>query len=104
MTTDGSPTSIADGAEDLRDVAARSLRRRQDFYNHLVAYLVVNGVLVATWVVLGFVTGFWFPWPLFPLAGWGVGLAMHAYATFGPPSRPISDEEIQREMRRLDRR
>lgn len=93
----------AGGTEDLRAVAARSLRRKQDFYNDLVAYLVVNGLLIAIWVVIGFVTDFWFPWPLFPLAGWGIGLAMHAYATYGPPSRPITDEAIRQEMRRLER-
>lgn len=85
----------------LHEAAVRRLHRRQEFHSHLAAYLIVNGLLIATWLVLAFTVGFWFPWPLFPVAGWGIGLAMHAYETYGPPSRPITDEAIEQEMRRL---
>lgn len=101
MTVDESTTDIDNGTDDLREAATRNLHRKQEFRTHLAAYLIVNGLLVATWLVLWFVVGFWFPWPLFPVAGWGIGLAMHAYATYGPPSRPITGQAIEREMRRL---
>jgi len=89
---------------DLRSVALRRLHRRREFFAHLSSYLIVNGALVAVWLILGFTGGFWFPWPLFPMAGWGIGLAFHAWAAFGPPSRPIDEEAIAREVERLQRR
>src|SRR3569833_2340910 len=89
---------------DLRALAIRRLHRKREFYEHLVSYLIVNGMLVAVWLILGLTTGAWFPWPLFPMAGWGVGLAFHAWAAFGPTSRPNDEAAVAREMDRLRQR
>jgi hypothetical protein len=37
-------------------------------------------------------------WPGWILGGWSTGLALHAWKVYGP--RPISEEEIRREMSR----
>jgi hypothetical protein len=100
MTTTPTPS----GDDTLRSAAVQRLHRRRDFFQHLISYVIVNTLLVTVWLVLGLTAGFWFPWPLFPIAGWGIGLAFHAWATFGPPSRPISEDAITREMQRLSRR
>jgi hypothetical protein len=102
-TTDR-PTEHASAEDDLRSAAVRSLRRKRDFLQHLASYVIVNGMLVTAWVVVGLTSHFWFPWPIFPIVGWGVGIAFHAWAVFGPASRPPSDETVEREMRRLGRR
>lgn len=49
-----------------------------------------------------FVTGTWFPWPLFTVFRWGIGLGFHAWDAYG--RRPFSDEEVRREEALLDRR
>ena len=90
--------------EDLRTTAIRRLHRKREFVEHLVSYLIVNGMLVAVWLVIGLTADAWFPWPLFPIAGWGIGLAFHAWAAFGPPTRPIDEAAVEREMDRLTRR
>jgi hypothetical protein len=90
--------------EDLRATAIRRLHRKREFIEHLASYLIVNGILVAVWLVIGLTADAWFPWPLFPIAGWGIGLAFHAWAAFGPPSRPIDESAVEREMDRLARR
>ncbi|WP_170861043.1 2TM domain-containing protein [Trujillonella endophytica] len=82
----------------------RRLRAKREFAEHLIAYVGVNGLLWTVWLVVGLTADAWFPWPLFPMAGWGIGLAFHAWATFGPPSRPISERAIDREMQRLSSR
>lgn len=97
MTTTPAPTTD----DDIRAAAIRRLHRKRDFLQHLASYLIVNTLLVTVWLVIGLTAGAWFPWPLFPIAGWGIGLAFHAWATFGPPSRPISEEAIDREIQRL---
>lgn len=42
---------------------------------HATAYALVNALLVGTWAL----TGHGFFWPFFPIAGWGIGLGMHAF-------------------------
>jgi hypothetical protein len=38
---------------------------------------------VAIWVLVGVVSDDWYPWFVFPLLGWGIGLAAHYVAVRG---------------------
>jgi hypothetical protein len=42
-----------------------------------------------------------FFWPIFPIAGWGIGVAANAWDVFG--REPVTEERIQREMSHLRR-
>ena len=64
---------------------------------HVLIYLLVNGFLVVIWAV----TSGDFFWPIFPIAGSGIGLAANAWDVYG--RRPISESEIRQEMDRLRR-
>jgi hypothetical protein len=90
--------------DDLRTIAIRRLHRKREFLEHLASYLIVNTMLVAVWLVIGLTADAWFPWPLFPITGWGVGLAFHAWAAFGPTARPIDEAAVEREIERLQSR
>jgi Domain of unknown function (DUF1707)/2TM domain len=65
-------------------------RARAAFQRHLLWYLCINGLLVVIWAL----TGFGYFWPVWPILGWGIGLASHAFAAYGPradedePRRP----------------
>jgi hypothetical protein len=83
---------------NLRQEAVRSLRKKRDFRSHVVAYVLVNALLVGIWAA----TGADFFWPVFPIAGWGIGLAFNAWDVYG--RRPISEAAIEAEQRRLSRR
>jgi 2TM domain-containing protein len=83
--------------EELRAAAVRSVKEKQDFRGHLVAYLLVNALLVGIWAV----TGADFFWPIFPILGWGIGIAFHAWDVYG--RRPVSEDRIREEMERLRR-
>jgi hypothetical protein len=83
---------------DLRSAALLSLRRRHGFENHVVVYLIVN---LAIWLTVGAIWDVWFPWSLVPAGVWGIGLAFHAWFTFGPPNQPITEDEVEREVVRL---
>jgi len=91
---EGAPTPTDDA---LREAAVTRLRKKRDFGMHVLVYLLVNGFLVVIWAV----TGADFFWPIFPIAGWAIGLAANAWDVYG--RRPISESEIQREMERLRR-
>ena len=59
--------------------AKKRVTEIKDFYHHLVVYGVVNVVLI----ILNLMTSpgyYWFVWPLF---GWGIGVALHGVSVFG---------------------
>ena len=79
---------------DQRKAAIKRLKKKRDFRNNVVSYVLINAFLVVIWAVGG--EGFF--WPVFVMAGWGVGLAMHGWKVYG--QKPISEESIQHEMGR----
>ncbi|PRP66307.1 2TM domain-containing protein [Nonlabens agnitus] len=51
----------------------------KSFYNHVIIYFIVNAGLAA----LNYYGDQWrFPWFLFPLLGWGIGLLSHAAGVY----------------------
>jgi hypothetical protein len=47
------------------------------FHIHLTVFVAVQLLLVAVWALQWQLGGTAYPWFLFALAGWGVGLAIH---------------------------
>jgi hypothetical protein len=83
--------------EERREAAVKRLKDKRDFRNHVAAYVLVNALLVAIWAFSG---GGYF-WPIWSIAGWGVGLAFNAWAVYF--ERPITEDDIRREMQRDQR-
>ena len=77
-----------------REAAVQRLKAKRDFRNHVAIYVIVNALLVVIWAA----TGAGYFWPIWPIAGWGIGLAFNAWAVYY--ERPITEEEIRREMER----
>ena len=84
-------------ADELREQALSSLKKKRDFRGHVFIYVAVNSVLVVIWAI----TSGGFFWPIFPILGWGIGVAANAWDVYG--RKPISEEEIAREAERLRR-
>jgi uncharacterized membrane protein len=78
-----------------RKKAIARLKQKSDFRAHLFAYLVVNASFVVIWLA----TGASFFWPIFPMLGWGIGLVFHAWDVYW--RKPISEEQIRREMEHM---
>jgi hypothetical protein len=52
-------------------------------------YLLVMAGLVAVWAAVGVTAHAWYPWPVWPALGWGIGLVKHARAAYaGQTPRP----------------
>ena len=83
---------------DLRAAAIQRLKKKQDFRAHLLVYVLVNAFLWAIWVLTD--PG-GHPWPVYPMAGWGIGVVANAWDVYA--RRPISEEDVERELRRLRR-
>jgi hypothetical protein len=80
--------------DELREQARKRLEKRREFGTHVVAYAVVNAMLIATWALTG---GGYF-WPAWVLGFWGIGLVMNAWDVFW--RHPITEADIDRELRR----
>lgn len=60
---------------------------RLGFRIHLAVYLAVQALLVATWAFTSsWDDGLPFPWFIFPLLGWAIGLVAH-YAAYSARRR-----------------
>ena len=81
--------------QSSRDRAVTHLKKRRDFRTHLLVFLLVNGFLTAIWAVKD-LHGFF--WPIFPIAGWGIGLVMNAWDVYW--RRDITEDDIQHEIDR----
>lgn len=94
MTTDVRPPAPT----ELRDAAMKQLRKKRGLQAHLLAYVMVNLLINVFWLLT---TPGGFYWPMFPLLGWGIGVAFNVWDVYAPtPTEP----QIQREMTRLSKR
>lgn len=87
-------------AERQERNALQVLRKQQwrGFSRHLVPYLIVNGMLVTLNVLTTH-----FPWALFPMFGWGIGLVSHFMAVVAP-NRQRLERLLERQRDRERRR
>jgi hypothetical protein len=102
----GEPVPVGPGEWDkqLRTEAIARLKRKRKFAEDAVAYVSVNGVLWVIWTLSDRSSDGSMPWPAWVSAIWGFFLALDAWRAYGrwPGSlhRPISEAEIEREMKR----
>jgi len=84
--------------EELYSQARKRVEERKGFYIHFALYIAVNILLVIIWAV----TGAGFPWFVFPLGGWGIGILFLFLEVF-VFSRQTDWEkrQIEREVERL---
>ena len=86
----------ATNEEELRKQAIHSLKKKQNFRNSLIAYVLVNLFLIGIWAISDS-DNFW---PIWVIGAWGLGLAFQAYDTYGRRST-VSESEISEEMNRI---
>ena len=79
----------------FREREARQILKRRAFYLHLAVFIAVQIVLIGVWAL----AGGGFPWFLFALMGWGIGLVAHGAAAF-LLANP-NDIVLEREQKRL---
>jgi hypothetical protein len=85
--------------QDLLQRAHRRVKLKTGFYIHLSVYLLVNVGLAAINLAAGGK-----PWHLGPLAGWGLGLAIHGLVTFaGLRGEGLRQRMLDRELQTLKR-
>jgi len=85
--------------EELYRKARERVEEKKGFFIHFAIYILVNILLVIIWA---FPAGGGYPWFLWPLGGWGIGILFHFLGVF-VFSRPSGWErrEIEKEVERL---
>lgn len=81
----------------VRAAAVKRIEERQAFVAHLASYVIVNTALVVIWLV----TGAGVFWPMWPMLGWGIGIAFHALSL---RDQGITEEQIAAEAAKLQAR
>ncbi|HEX6817982.1 MAG TPA: 2TM domain-containing protein [Ktedonobacterales bacterium] len=81
--------------QQRREQATKRIRDKNAFKLHLVAYLVINALFVVLWAL----SGIGYFWPIFPIVGWGAGVAVHGYCVYG--GNKVTEAQIERDMKRL---
>jgi adenylate cyclase len=72
--------------------AIERIQAKRAFAIHARVYVAVNLLLIVVWAL----TSRRYFWPIWPILGWGVGLGANYWRAF--LHKPISDDEIRREM------
>jgi hypothetical protein len=75
-------------------------KKRVEFRTHLVVYLVINGMLWFIW----YITGSTYPWPVWPMMGWGIGLIFHYIFDYRRHRLFSEDEEFERLKKEFNRK
>lgn len=80
-----------------RKLARKRVEAQRKFRADLVLYVVANLFLLGVWLV----TGAGYFWPGWVLAGWGALLLLDGWNAF--LRRPVTEEDVDAELRRLRR-
>ena len=79
------------------EVELLSARARRDFKIHATIFAVVmTGQIILNALLIAF-TDTKFPWVVFPLVGWGIGLACNYHAVYRRPGRHIRARQTMAE-------
>ena len=65
--------------EQIYEEARKRVEAKKGFFVHFAVYIAVNIMLVLIWA---FAAGGGFPWFIFPLGGWGIGILFHFLGVF----------------------
>jgi hypothetical protein len=89
------PPTVGDGGKDpkLWELA----QKRASFKSHLATYVVMNAFFWILWYLNGRNGGHngW-PWPVWPMLGWGIGLVFHYIGAYISPKENLAEREYEK--------
>ena len=89
---------------ELRDLATHRLQARRDLRGYLLVWAGVSALVLAIWAITSALAeNLYYFWPVWPIAGMGVGAAAKALYAYGPPRALITQDDVDAEVSRLSR-
>ena len=87
--------------KEIYEEARKRVEEKKGFFIHFTVYIVINIMLVLIWA---FASGSVFPWFIFPLGGWGIGIIFHFLGVFVFSRRTGWERrEIEKEVEKIKR-
>jgi len=84
--------------EDIREAARKRIKAKRDFWGMVLIFLALTILLNVLWLIGGYQQYYW---PMWPMIGFALATVFTAFNVYGPGGRPITDEAVDREVRRL---
>ena len=85
--------------QELYEKAKKRVEEKKGFFIHVTTYILVNILLVLIWA---FPAGGGYPWFLWALGGWGIGLLFHFLGVFVfSKETGWEKKELEKEVERL---
>ena len=85
--------------EQIYEEAKKRVEAKKGFYKNLVTYVIVNIILVLIWA---FASGGGYPWFLWVLGFWGIGIIFNYFNVFVWPKKG-DKAAIEKEAERIRR-
>jgi len=80
--------------KELYEKARKRVEEKKGFYTHFAVYILVNILLVIIWA---FPAGGGYPWFLWPLGGWGIGILFDFLRVF------VFSQQTEWDRRQIDK-
>jgi hypothetical protein len=94
LATSEAPTTLS--PHEIERLARRRAGAKLGWFIHAAVFIAVNALLVTISLLHGR------PWAMFPLMGWGLGLAIHgAVVWLGSPGSALHERLLNNERQRL---
>ena len=71
-------------------------RRRASFKTNFVTYIIVNSFFWLLWYFGGGDNNSKYPWPIWPMLGWGIGLIFHYLSAYVNPKENAVQKEYDK--------
>ncbi len=85
--------------KELYEKARKRVEEKKGFYAHFAIYILVNILLVIIWA---FPAGGGYPWFLWPLGGWGIGVLFDFLRVFVFSGQTEWDRrQVEKEVEKL---
>lgn len=83
--------------DQLRAAAVKRIKGKREFWRTVGVFVIVSLLLTAIWALSG--AGYF--WPVWAMFGMGIATAFMAWGAYGPQERPVSEQEINDEIRKM---
>ena len=70
--------------------------QRASFKRHLFTYLIMTVFFWVVWYLSGGYDVNSFPWPVWPMIGWGIGIAFHYVNAYVLPKSNATEREYEK--------
>lgn len=83
--------------QNVEQTAYQNAKLKVEFRIHLFSYIAVNLILAVVNILLSPET----LWVIWPVLGWGIGLAVHAINVHFATNSSVKERMIEKEMKKL---